>query len=455
MRYRSVCSVIVTFLVSPAPTVVAAQVIEGTVMSAEESPLPHVTVVLFDESYQRQAQQNSDERGRFSFSGLEPGGYVLSVEQPGRASVVSPSLEVSAGDTIVHQILAEAPTVQSMVERSRLSAAREAFERRVTSVCGDESSRSDGAILAGVVRDTLSGLGLPAANVVLRWVQPDGEEAEASARTSDDGSYVICDAPVGEEVVLRVDGLGRGGDLLGVTLDPGTAHILDIPVNASESEEPGQVMGRVVEYETGRGITDAEVHLSGPEKLTALTSSRGYFVLRDVPPGRFWLSVEHLGYGRQEQSFVVLPGRAHEIDVRLVTEAIELEPIEVTVRSERWMYFMDGLQFRMRQGFGHFILREDIETRGPNVPVGSVIDGLPGVEWRRRRGYDAEVTIRRRCRPVIWLDGMRTSIPVFAADGLRSTEIEAIEVYTFPGSVPAEFGGGVACGAIVIWTRRF
>ncbi len=439
----------------------ASQAIRGTVVSAAGTPLADASVVLFDEAFQRRATATSDAEGRFTFAGLDPGEYVLTVERPGHASVVSPPLEVRSGETVVHRMVADAPTLEEVAGRSRAEEARQAFLRRVTSACGALGERGDGAMLAGTVRDTLSGLAVPDVEVVLRWTDPEGGEARrTAARTSPEGSYVICDAPSGEEVVLAVERLGHSGDLLAVTLDPGTAHRLDVPVDASVGEAPGQVVGRVLEYETGRGVSNAEVRFGGgAEAVTAVTNTRGYFVLRDVRPGRHMLAIRHIGYGDQEQSFVVLPGQAHEIEVRLVTEAIELEPIEVTVRSERWMYFMDGLQFRMRKGGGHFLLPEDIAMRGPGVPVGSLLEArVPRVRWVRGRGHDAAViigTMRNHCRPSVWVDGVEMGIPILAVDGFTTSEIEAVEVYTHPASVPGEFGGGLeTCGAVVIWTRR-
>jgi hypothetical protein len=40
-------------------------------------------------------------------------------------------------------------------------------------------------------------------------------------------------------------------------------------------------------------------------------------------------------------------------------------------------------------------------------------------------------------------------------DYVMPNEVEAIEAYDSPGSLPADFGGSRAgCGVIVIWTRR-
>ena len=61
--------------------------------------------------------------------------------------------------------------------------------------------------------------------------------------------------------------------------------------------------------------------------------------------------------------------------------------------------------------------------------------------------------------PVIYLDGIRVhrpgSGPMHVLWDVSSLDLEALEVYKGPASVPPEFSGSdAACGAIVIWTKR-
>jgi hypothetical protein len=55
----------------------------------------------------------------------------------------------------------------------------------------------------------------------------------------------------------------------------------------------------------------------------------------------------------------------------------------------------------------------------------------------------------------MYVGGGRNIAPA-SVDGLViPAEVEAVEVYDGPGSLPAEFGGSNAgCGVVVIWTRR-
>lgn len=67
---------------------------------------------------------------------------------------------------------------------------------------------------------------------------------------------------------------------------------------------------------------------------------------------------------------------------------------------------------------------------------------------------------RGPCPPAVYVDRMYVGGGMneepAGIDGLViPTEVEAVEVYEGPASLPAEFGGSRAgCGVVVIWTRR-
>ncbi len=73
--------------------------------------------------------------------------------------------------------------------------------------------------------------------------------------------------------------------------------------------------------------------------------------------------------------------------------------------------------------------------------------------------FYVEFTRYRGCPPAVYLDrsllnpgGNERAV---IDDYVMPNEVEAIETYDSPGSLPAEFGGSRAgCGVIVIWTRR-
>ena len=97
--------------------------------------------------------------------------------------------------------------------------------------------------------------------------------------------------------------------------------------------------------------------------------------------------------------------------------------------------------------------------------MASALQEVPGVEVSGS-GVRRRITVTRCAspanagEPVIYLDGIKvhrpgTGSPMYVLWEVTSLDVEAIEVYKGPASVPAEFSGSdAACGAIVIWTRR-
>ena len=59
------------------------------------------------------------------------------------------------------------------------------------------------------------------------------------------------------------------------------------------------------------------------------------------------------------------------------------------------------------------------------------------------------------CQPDIWLDGTRSQ--AMEVDELLPSTVEAIELYPYLSTIPAEFqrvgANTTPCGTIVIWSR--
>jgi hypothetical protein len=115
---------------------------------------------------------------------------------------------------------------------------------------------------------------------------------------------------------------------------------------------------------------------------------------------------------------------------------------------------------------GHFFLRDEIEERQPRrtsdllqlVPSMTVIDH--GSSTRTGAVHNA----RAQCQPVVYVDRVLIFQPpvykgfVSAYDAMNSVhwgDLEGMEVYLGPATVPAEFSGSRArCGVIAHWTTR-
>lgn len=126
-----------------------------------------------------------------------------------------------------------------------------------------------------------------------------------------------------------------------------------------------------------------------------------------------------------------------------------------------------GFFERQAKGFGYFLTEDSIAARHPLRPE-DLLRGVNGVRVRR----DGTVlgTSYRACAVSVSIDGLVVSQggPVRGTEEDVSTpqprggwtkllhvdDIEAIEVYSRPGGVPAWLSGPVSpCGALVIWTK--
>jgi hypothetical protein len=71
--------------------------------------------------------------------------------------------------------------------------------------------------LWGLVTDADAGIGLPGATVVATW-ETDGDAARTEGQTALDGSYVLCNVPLGVEVSVQPFVAALGGAVVVSTL---------------------------------------------------------------------------------------------------------------------------------------------------------------------------------------------------------------------------------------------
>lgn len=298
------------------------------------------------------------------------------------------------------------------------------------------------------------------------------------AATGQPLSDVLVEVPaLGIRTVSRDDGLvqfGRlaagsyqvvaerfGYDFVQGTLDvPGNAELVILlnRLRIDDPFRPGGIDGRVTDA-GGQGLSDVEVSLGDSADVRTLSNAQGRFTFRDVPPGLVELRFRHIGYRPRTSALIVQPGGTVEMSATLSTEAIELEPIEVRVRSR--FLERNGFYRREQRGLGVQIDRAELDRLGP-VIVSDALWATPGLRLsrdpqnpnrvypvgRRARSFNAGP-----CMMPIFIDGVRS--PDADLNQMPQEWIEAIEVYNSVGA-PAEYSGSIfeSCGVVLIWTRR-
>jgi hypothetical protein len=90
----------------------SAQTIRGVLVEeGTERPIPNTLVVLLDPSGRQHGGSLTDESGRYLLRAPAPGRYLLRAERIGYQSTTSHPLEVAAGETVEHRIVASAQIV--------------------------------------------------------------------------------------------------------------------------------------------------------------------------------------------------------------------------------------------------------------------------------------------------------------------------------------------------------
>ncbi len=230
--------------------------------------------------------------------------------------------------------------------------------------------------------------------------------------------------------------------------------LLMTPIQIDDLDAPGRVIGQVTDEEGGEGLSDVAITVSGTRRIGTLSDARGRFQLT-VNPGLVQLEFTHLGFAPRSTSLIVQPGRTVEVDATMSTEAIELEPIEVTVRSgylER-----NGFYRRARGVRGRQFTRDELDELDPTyvsdlfwrIPGATVRYGADGARVINRRG--ASFT-RGPCEMTVFMDGM--PMGGWDLDQIPPDWLEAVEVYS-GANTPIRYSSGFnPCGVVLLWTRR-
>ncbi|HSH45205.1 MAG TPA: carboxypeptidase regulatory-like domain-containing protein, partial [Longimicrobiales bacterium] len=146
---------------------------------------------------------------------------------------------------------------------------------------------------------------------------------------------------------------------------------------AAQAQEPGRVVGRVVDQDTGTPIVGATVRVT--DGAAVLTNLDGRYILRDVVPGTHQLMVEMIGYATKTVTGVeVAAGGVASLDVTMAARAVELDAITVSAARERGSTAALLDERRTAAGVTDAVGAQEI-SRGPDGDAAAVLARAPGV----------------------------------------------------------------------------
>jgi hypothetical protein len=218
--------------------------------------------------------------------------------------------------------------------------------------------------------------------------------------------------------------------------------LVALPVTA---QDHAAVVGRV-QGRDGSGVSAADVVLDrsegdGVAVARTFTDGAGRFRLVSIPPGRYRLRVEVLGFAPWERSLSLRPGETAQVMVDLDVAAVDVDPITVRATRER-------ARFEEEAGVTVVELTGRDLRRLPGLAEGDVlraIEVMPGVI--STSDFSAAFNVRGGSadQNLILLDGVPIYNP-FHLGGVfsvfNSDMVERADLMT--GGFPARYGGRVS-----------
>ena len=244
--------------------------------------------------------------------------------------------------------------------------------------------------------------------------------------------------------------------------------VLTLLLHAGAAGAHAQIVrGRLLEAGTGAPIAAGTIELIRNDTIIdeAISDTAGSFTLQGDVGGEDRIRAERIGFRSSlSQVLALASGARIDLEYRLSTEAIGLDPITVITASRSMTLERRGFFERESSTAGAFITREELGRPDVRV-VTDVLRRVPGVQVVRMGVTTSDVVMRggkvRNCLARIYLNGTVIRQGGAQSPGdpvldqfIKPGDIEGIEVYRSSLEIPAEFGGGDApCGALVIWTR--
>lgn len=223
------------------------------------------------------------------------------------------------------------------------------------------------------------------------------------------------------------------------------------------SGQSGTITGMVTATGSSAPIGSAVVELSnsaGGRVGEALTSASGRYLLANVPPGTYSLTVSATGYATGRATGVAsTAGQTLSVDFSLQAQVIDLDPLVISAsRSEE-----RALDAPARTEVVH---AQEIEVR-PAVTTAEHLRGLPGVDIATS-GVQSTNVVARGFNNVfsgslyMLSDHRIAGVPSLRVNLLHfvpstNEDIERMEVVLGPGS--ALYGPGTANGVLHVLTR--
>ena len=408
----------------------------------------------------------SDSAGRFRLDSVAAGTYTFGFTHP--------RLDSLGVDAITRTV-----TVGANVTSLDVSLALPGATTLARAFCGVRNDTT--GVVFGRVRDAGTNVGSAGARVTARWgelvlgqrdIRP--VTSQVSARSAEDGRYVLCGVPVDVAVSLQVSDANSAAvtqeparrsasGAIEVSFPDGTPvlHRDLLLATARESASvtaTARLTGTVVSPD-GVPVPGARARIGDGATVSnqAVTDSLGGFTLAGVPAGTQTLQVIAIGFSPTRVAVDLQPGVSAVVTVRMRERVTTLEPVKVYGVLSR-----DAREYAARAqrgGAGFFMTGDDVRKRGQQL-VSAALLRAPGLRLLDTQFGRPVIGGAFRCTPRFFLDGWE--IANDEIDRFISPEtLGGIEVYRQAAEVPPTLMRGLLlspegrepCSFVFLWSR--
>jgi hypothetical protein len=445
------------------------------------APLANATVVLVESS----RYTTTDNKGRFSFDSVAAGQYTI-----GFTHDVLDSLDL------------QSPVVAAAVgERQRLSLtlAVPSAATMYARLCPSVHDTSTGMVI-GRVRDVDDQTALKDAAVSTDWTEfvvngnrPGSARMRAATKSNAGGIYLLCGVPTRVPLEVRTElgdivvgptPLQMNGRLFArvdfaISRKDGAARELRFGATHADSvtfaaRSPGTATLRgVVRGADGNPLHDVIVSVMGAER-SGRSDAAGVFHIEQIPAGTRTMEAKSIGMLPVTFSMDFPTLGTRDTTISITQQAQQLKAVAVTGRNPALSLMENGgFEERRKHGLGYFVTEADVKKHNfPNLS--DVLTNVGSIRMQHGKlGKDLPMMLGQAsmqsvyCIPNFWVDNTPYHVDgaeyapsvhfPFAdiASMVRPENVKGIEIYSTPGTVPAQYDkfSSTGCGSVVIWTR--
>ncbi|MBI2844765.1 MAG: TonB-dependent receptor [Armatimonadetes bacterium] len=222
-------------------------------------------------------------------------------------------------------------------------------------------------------------------------------------------------------------------------LVPFLAALLLALAVVADASTTGIISGVVTDIDTGAKLSGVNVMVKGTG-LTTVTDANGYFVITNVPPGAYEVTVSLVGYGEVKRSDIqVLMDVTSPVDVELTK--VELEAPEAVITAPK----KSLLQPDMAPAF--YVVPSKQEKMAKNQP--NNLYQIPGIV-----GTQPGITLDGDGRPHIrggrgneigyMLEGIPVTEPLTNNFGTNTVTVGMSKMQIYTGGYRAEYGNAIS-----------